>query len=428
MKTALLPAFFALCLPAITPAADLTAMQQLGQAIFLDTTLAANGNQGCISCHDPASGFSAPTSSTVNGSGIMAGSVVTRAGNRKPPTLAYAFAAPVLHHMMEEGEPLFVGGAFHDGRATGYRFGSPLADQAAGPFTNPVEMALPHEACVVAKIAAAVRSGILGAGLDTRATGALLAPKLPASLATDCANPGATITLDEDTAAATDAAMAVITRALAAFESSGEVNRFSSRYDAYVAGTGKLSDQELAGLDLFENEGQCAACHILDPGPNGEPTLFTDYTFDNLGVPANAANPWYGEAVNAAGQAWVDRGLAQTLEGDAVYAALAPTAEGKQKVPTLRNVAAMASPDAGRSYMHNGYFKTLEGVVRFYNTRDVWPKCADARTSEADSMAQKCWPVAEVPATVNHDELGNLKLSETQEAAIVAFMLTLSDE
>lgn len=45
--------------------------------------------------------------------------------------------------------------------------------------------------------------------------------------------------------------------------------------------------------------------------------------------------------------------------------------DGKFKVPTLRNIALTAP------YMHNGYFKTLRGVVAFYNDRDVRPRLQD---------------------------------------------------
>ena len=103
--------------------------------------------------------------------------------------------------------------------------------------------------------------------------------------------------------------------------------------------------------------------------------------------------------------------LAATLEGDAVYAPFASFQEGKQKVPTLRNVDARATPDAPRAYMHNGWFKTLEG---------------DA--TEAEALARGCWPAPEVAANVNHDELGDLRLTRAEEAAIVAFLRTLTDE
>ena len=77
---------------------------------------------------------------------------------------------------------------------------------------------------------------------------------------------------------------------------------------------------------------------------------------------------------------------------------------GKFRVPTLRNIALTAP------YGHNGYFKTLEEIVHFYNVRDV-----------------EDYPAPEYAATVNREELGNLGLSPEEEAAIVAFMQTLTD-
>ena len=38
-----------------------------------------------------------------------------------------------------------------------------------------------------------------------------------------------------------------------------------------------------------------------------------------------------------------------------------------------------------------------------------------------------CWPAPEVAENVNTDELGDLGLTRTEEAAIVAFLKTLSD-
>ena len=87
-----------------------------------------------------------------------------------------------------------------------------------------------------------------------------------------------------------------------------------------------------------------------------------------------------------------------------------------------------------KAYGHNGYFKSLEGIVHFYNTRDVKPTCPGAYT-EAEALAADCWPgpeVAmwpppEVAENVNTDELGDLGLSPEDEAAIVAFLRALSD-
>ena len=45
---------------------------------------------------------------------------------------------------------------------------------------------------------------------------------------------------------------------------------------------------------------------------------------------------------------------------------------GKHKVPTLRNVDLRNGPEGFvKAFGHNGYFKSLEEIVHFYNTRDV---------------------------------------------------------
>jgi len=189
--------------------------------------------------------------------------------------------------------------------------------------------------------------------------------------------------------------------AIAAFEESAEFNPFSSKYDLYLEGKAQLSAQEKKGLALFNDEkkGNCAACHPSQPTDNGIPPLFTDYTYDNLGVPKNPENPFYNldKTYNPLGKDYIDLGLGGVLK---------KTAEnGKFKVPGLRNVALTAP------YMHNGVFKTLKEVVQFYNTRDTGK-----------------WPAPEVPETVNRKELGHLGLSNPEVDAIVAFLQTLTDK
>ncbi len=79
-----------------------------------------------------------------------------------------------------------------------------------------------------------------------------------------------------------------------------------------------------------------------------------------------------------------------------------------------------------KAFGHNGYFKSLEGIVHFYNTRDVKDVCPDPYT-EAEARAANCWPAPEVAENVNTAELGDLGLTPKEEAAIVAFLKTLSD-
>ena len=95
-------------------------------------------------------------------------------------------------------------------------------------------------------------------------------------------------------------------------------------------------------------------------------------------------------------------------------------------MPTLRNVDLRPDETSVKAYTHNGYFKTLEGIVNFYNTRDVKPECPGAYT-EAEALGADCWPPPEVAENVNDDELGDLGLTPDEEAAIVAFLKTLSD-
>jgi cytochrome c peroxidase len=207
-----------------------------------------------------------------------------------------------------------------------------------------------------------------------------------------------------------------IALSIAAYEDSPEVNAFSSKYDLAFAGAAKLSKEEQRGFALFRGKGQCHRCHIS----NGQQALFTDNTFDNLGIPQNPENP-AGVAPD-----FVDAGLGGFLKS-AGYPEDVYLAEwGKQKVPTLRNVDLRPNGDSVKAYGHNGYFKTLEGIVHFYNTRDVKPECPGAYT-EAQALAADCWPAPEVAENVNRDELGDLGLTSEEEAAIVAFLKTLSD-
>jgi cytochrome c peroxidase len=78
-------------------------------------------------------------------------------------------------------------------------------------------------------------------------------------------------------------------------------------------------------------------------------------------------------------------------------------------------------PGFVKSYMHNGYLKSLKEVVHFYNTRDS--KCP---TADDPNVKKTCWPQAEV--TANEDTtIGNLGLSDSDEDDIVAFLKTLTD-
>jgi cytochrome c peroxidase len=401
--------------PALTP------IEQLGKSIFLDTQLSLRKNQSCADCHDPKVGGTGPIPGINKKGAAYPGSVKTRFGNRKPPTSGYATPAPVLHYVVEDGQALFIGGNFWDGRATGEKLGNPAADQAQGPFLNPMEQALPDPACVVYRVCNPQNRNKYPVGFEQVWGAGTCNIVWPGQVDQTC-SAGRMVNLASSERNKVNAAYDQIGRAVAAFEASAEVNSYSSKFDAHLAGKAALTPQEQHGLELFQGKGLCAACHVLEPQEDGNPPLFTDFTFDNLGVPKNPDNPGYDRYPD-----FIDLGLGGFLANTSNYAAFAKANEGKHKVPTLRNVDLRPGKGFTKAYMHNGYFKTLEGVVNFYNTRDVKPACPDPMTREADALAQGCWPAPEVAENVNTDELGNLGLTPEQEAAIVAFMKTLSD-
>ena len=366
-----------------------TPMEQLGKELFFDK-ISDPLNMSCADCHAPKVGFTGPIPGINIHGAVYSGAVPTRFGNRKPSSAAYATLSPIFHY--DADEKLFIGGNFWDGRATGEALGNPAAEQALGPFLNPVEHNNASKEAVLMIIANAKYANLWEEVW------------------------GGPISLDPDDI---DEEYDRVGLSIAAYEASAEVNQFSSKYDAYLVGELELSPEEAWGLELFNGKGECSACHPSEIGPNGELPFFTDFTFDNLGTPKNPDNPFYkmdqvflenGDPVNPEGAAWIDPGLGGFLVSNSTYADKAAENMGKHKVPTLRNVAKAPTPNFPKAYMHNGVFKSLKEVVHFYNTRDV-----------------ETWPAAEVAANVNTDELGDLGLTDQEEDAIVAFMETLSD-
>jgi len=179
---------------------------------------------------------------------------------------------------------------------------------------------------------------------------------------------------------------------------------------------------------LFNGKAKCASCHVSTAVKGVPAALFTDFSYDNLGVPRNPDNPIYNfPMINPDGRQWVDLGLGGVLlHQDTLRDQIEPNM-GKFKVPTLRNVDRRPSSTFVRSYMHNGYFRSLEQVVDFYNSRDTKPRCADPFTSVEKAEEQGCWPEPEFAATVNRAELGNLGLNAAEQADLVSFLKTLSD-
>ena len=388
----------------------LTPEEQLGRSIFFDINLSIEQNQSCASCHGPEVGWTGPLSETNEFGAVYEGSILGRFGDRKPPSAAYATVSPIFH-MDKSG--LFVGGNFWDGRATGEKLGNPAADQAQGPFLNPVEQALPDSACVVYRVC----TGDYPVSFEDVWGAGTCDIDWPGDIDSECADEGGGVALSDEDRAKSDRAYDVIALSIAAYEASPEVNAFTSKFDDTKNGKIKLSKLEQKGFAIFKGKGKCRLCHIS----KGRNPFFTDFTFDNLGVPKNPENPVYD--VNPD---FVDLGLGGFLENAGYDEEVYNAERGKQKVPTLRNVDLRPDEDFIKAYTHNGYFKTLEGLVNFYNTRDVKDECPGDYT-EVEALAADCWPPPEVPENVNTDELGDLGLTPEEEDAIVAFLKTLSD-
>ena len=413
----------------------------LGKLLLFDKNLSVNKNEACAFCHMPEAGFGAPVSALNMTTVSYPGSVRTRFSNRMPQPHVYATYAPVLHYNGPQGD--FVGGSFWDMRATGIRLNSSVAQQAQGPPLNPVEMALIDSACMVYRVSQRPYRGLAESIWGPQA----FAIHWPNNTDQVCSVPGPPpasdplpVHLGAIDRGLSNRTFDQIAEAIATFESSSEVNQFSSKYDYVMAGQAQFTPDEKAGYALFRSSAtHCNECH-RDGGPGEEP-LFTDFTASNLGVPPNPALPFYyenkpdryGYVANSSGLNWVDTGVggfllnAPRLSGEAnpneAWTSVASSFLGRFKVPTLRDVAKRPGPDFVRAYMHNGYLKSLKEVVHFYNTRDSLPTCRAGDTGEKVT----CWPKPEYPRTMNRKQLGNLGLSDKQEGQIVSFLKTLTD-
>jgi cytochrome c peroxidase len=413
----------------------------LGEAIFFDPALSANGTQSCAACHAAEAGFTGPDALVNAGGAVYPGALPNRFGNRKPPTSAYAGDSPELY--FDETEGAWFGGMFWDGRATGWTLHDALAEQAQGPFLNPLEQAIPNAQVLCVKVRQSDYAELFEAVWG------------PGSL--DCAR-------------GVEGVYERIGRSVAAYERSPEVNPFSSKFDLFwdnallagkdvtkikcgMGGGGGgmggamgcpgggmdpnrwtafrnlgLTDAELQGLAVFNDRAECASCHTLEPGPGGYP-LFTDFGYDNIGVPKNPVNPFYNmpAAWNPDGENWVDYGLGGYLKSAGYPLEVYEPELGKVKVPTLRNVDLRPSEDFVKAYGHNGYFKSLEDIVFFYH----WRAMMDSGCMGGGGMGggMGCEGMANMfpPPEVDQNRATLNMFPRPQVDNIVAFLRTLSD-
>ena len=351
--------------------------EDLGRKIFFDPSLSASGQMSCASCHDPAHAHAQP-----NGLAVQSGGAdLDVPGFRSVPSLRYM--SPDAFFFDKEGTP--TAGFNRDGRAAS------LLEQASRPFLAAHEMANGDTATVAAKLEAAAYADefrkLFGNDAFDDADGAFLRARF----------------------------------ALEAYEKSApDLHPFDSKYDLFLAGKIMLSPSELRGFALFNrpDKGNCAGCHPSMRGADGSPPLFTDYTYDNLGVPRNA------EIAANADPEYFDLGLCGPERTD-----LADRTDlcGAFKVPTLRNVATR------QVFFHNGLFKTLRDALHFYVRRDTnpdefFPLDADGVVMKFDDLPvdmHRNVNTTEVPYDRHPGQAPRLDEAEIDD--LLAFLGTLTD-
>lgn len=348
-----------------------TKLEDLGRALFFDVNLSLYRTQSCATCHDPARAF---TDWRDNGIGASAsqGADMKSLGDRNAPTATYAAHIPPFS---KNSEGDYVGGLFWDGRA------ATLEEQASGPPQNPIEMAMPDNATVVARLQENPNYQYAFKGLF-----------------------GDDVFDDPDT---TYAAMA---ESIAALERTEFFSPFDSKYDRYLRKEYQPTEQEQLGMTLFFSTQftNCNRCHQLQALPEAQGELFTNFKYENIGVPVNTAL----RALNGKGVDFVDHGLLDRPDIDD------PAQDGRFRVGTLRNVA-ITGP-----YMHNGVFKDLRTVIQFYNKYLT-------RSSKAQINPEtgQPWGEPEVAANLALEKLQEGRALDTRSIdALVAFMRMLTDK
>jgi cytochrome c peroxidase len=380
------------------PAAALSPVAEVGKLIFNDVNLSASGKQSCASCHAPQNAMMAPNALSVQ----LGGAYSNLQGFRNVPSVTYALFIPPAAPVANNPAPPR-GGLQLDGRALD------LAAQAAMPFLAANEMANASSAEVQFRL---LRRPYLAAFKAAFGNAPLSSP---------------------------DGTLSAMARAVAAFEKEDpSFQQFSSKFDAALRGQARLSAQETRGLVIFNDpaKGNCIACHT-STAVNGQPPMFSNFTYHALGVPRNWAisynrddlprpsfAPANGAALGAPNHQYYDMGLCGPFRSD-----LSGKNQfcGQFRVPSLRNVALK------HAYFHNGVFGSLQQVVNFYNTRDItpaqWFKKVDGITPD---IAYNDLPLslnASVDRRPPFNPLpnGRPRLLDADVRAVVSLLCTLTD-
>ena len=350
----------------------------LGEKIFADASLSASGAMSCATCHDPKFAHAQSNDRSVQ----LGGPNLDVPGFRAVPPLQYISLMPGFF-FADDGTP--TGGFNRDGRAPD------LMVQALRPLFAAHEMANATPADLVARLSVTPYADefrqVFGQNTFDDEQGTVLA----------------------------------VTFALAQYQRfDPDFRPFNSKYDQFLAGKLRLDPAELRGFALFvrPDKGNCAGCHPSGRGADNSPPMFTDFTYDNLGVARNTEIP-----ANADPE-YRDMGLCGPERTD-----LTDNTDlcGAFKVPTLRNVATR------KVFFHNGQFKTLRDALRFYVRRDTNPD--DFYPVDADGVVHKFNDLPpDLAGNVNTSEvpydrlLGEApRLTESELDDLEAFLNTLTD-
>jgi cytochrome c peroxidase len=317
--------------PGSPRAPALSAAAEIGRQIFFDRSLSASGQMSCATCHDPDHAYGPPNGLAVQ----LGGPHLDDAGQRAVPSLRYKEATPAYADLLDNPDGVSApgpgGGYAWDGRA------DTLADQARLPLLSPIEMANAGPADVARKIAAAPYAAQFAQAFG-------------------------------DARGDSDAVFKNALRALEAFQKEDpSFHPYTSKFDLHAGNKigGSWTPAEARGGLVFASPklGNCASCHYPGAGLNGSSGMFTDYSYEAIGVPRNAA------LASGRDPKLTDLGLCGPARTDHPAAPEGTNRFcGMFKTPTLRNVTAR------KVFFHNGAMHSLEQVIRFYNTRDTMPE------------------------------------------------------
>lgn len=316
---------------------------RLGQWLFFDVRLSANGAVSCATCHDPARGFTdgKPVAETLG------------KGTRRTPSL---------------WNVAYQRWFFWDGRADS------LWSQALEPIENPLEMGSSRLAALHlvhgdAELRAAYEA-LFGALPELEQPTRFPSDARPVPDHGEHPHHVAWTSMTAADRDAADRAYANLGKAIAAYErrlvrGDAPFDRFAARVLAgEEPGPDDISPAARRGLALFLGRGSCTTCH------NGP--AFSDSEFHNTGVPPPAggapddpgryggiarlrASPFHaGGAFSDAPDGAAARRVASLRGGSETW--------GEFKTPSLRNLADRAP------FFHAGQLGSLAEVIGFYST------------------------------------------------------------